>query len=91
MTTKQKQVKQFVAERANYICETCGTYAGENGCIAHLISQSKVNRKLYGNDVIDSPLNQRWTCITSACNDAWNIGMNPAKCKELVEKIKAKS
>jgi len=86
MTQKNKQIKIKVAERDQYICQTCFQRA-DPGCIAHLIADTKANRKIYGNHIIDHPLNKKWTHISNKCNDAWNIGNNPGKCKKLICKI----
>ena len=87
MTQKNKDIKEYVRSRDNGICQNCGTYCWENGNIAHRISQSKHNIKVYGKDIIDHPLNKLWTCFSFTCNDSFNIGNNPGKSKFLMSII----
>jgi hypothetical protein len=87
MTTKKhNKLKLFIAERDKFTCQVCGKYLGLSGCIADRISQSKVNRKKFGNEIIDNPLNKVYTCI-SVCNDSFNLGYNPYKTKKLIDLI----
>lgn len=81
--TKHKEIKIKIAERDNFCCQKCGKYLGFNGCLADRISQSKMNRKKFGNHIIDHPFNKVYTCITNECNDSFNIGMNPMKSERL--------
>lgn len=91
MTQKNKDIKEYVARRDLWVCQACGKYIGLDGCLAHSISKSKMNYKLYGKEVIDNPLNLHWSCITNECNDSFNIGNNPGKIKELLEEINDKN
>jgi len=87
MTKKNKNIKEIIRNRDNGCCKKCGKYRWTDGCIAHRIADTKVNRKVYGNHIIDHPYNKLWACILNKCNDRWNIGNNPEKCKKLVNLI----
>jgi hypothetical protein len=81
----QKQIEQYEIryQLDNWICKGCYEKATQ---IAHRIAQSKVNRKKYGNEIIDHNINLVSSC--QECNDSFNIGMNPGKTERLVEFIK---
>jgi len=69
------------------ICQACGTPCASDAFqIAHRIANMKSNRKKWGAEIIDHPLNKAAT-HAGACNDAMNIGFNPMRCWELIEKI----
>ena len=59
MTNKNKEIAQEVYEEYSYSCFVCGARATQ---IAHLIGDTKPNRKHYGSIVVDSPLNKRPAC-----------------------------
>lgn len=83
---EEKQRKEAMAS-CGYFCEVCGknlTYANMQG--AHRIANTKANRKKWGDFVINHPLNIAIVC-SLPCNDKCNIGNNPGKCFELIEKI----
>ena len=69
-------------------CPVCGDYlrAGVPQ-YAHRIADTKANRRRYGGEVIDHPLNMTLVC-SNKCNDACNIGGKPVQAQELAEKIK---
>ena len=69
-------------------CQTCGKrVAWGDSELAHRIANTDSNRKQWGDEIIDSPLNKATTC-RGRCNDAQNIGNDPEKCRDLVERIK---
>jgi len=73
--------------RDNGVCRSCGKRVGVNEFeIAHLIANTKCNRKRFGDRIIDHRLNKA-TTHAGRCNDAQNIGNNPGKCAELVRQI----
>lgn len=84
MTQKQKEhyLTRYVLDM--WKCQRCFRPAQQQ---AHRISQSKMNYKKYGKDIIDHNMNIVSSC--SECNDYFNIGMNPGKCEKLVAFIKA--
>lgn len=88
MTKKNKEIKIYVAERDGYICQKCGKYAS-NGHIAHRIAETKLNKRLFGEDIIDHPFNKSWVCSLE-CNSSYNIGNNPRKRVELYGLIKSR-
>jgi hypothetical protein len=68
-------------------CRTCGKrVAWDEFELAHLIANTVANRKRWGDEIIDSPLNKATTC-RGKCNDAQNIGNDPQECGELVNRI----
>lgn len=71
-------------------CEICGaSLTNSNAQMAHRIANTKTNRALYGDIVVDSVLNVAFVCSLK-CNDACNIGNNPLACYELAKKIYAR-
>ena len=88
MTTKgHRDLIMIIAERDNFTCQYCGKYIGLTGCLADRISQSKVNRRKYGNCIIDNPFNKIYTCIDNKCNDSFNVGFNHGKSAKLLSLI----
>lgn len=83
---KQKQIelRTFIQTRDKGICQRCNKLIGFKGAPAHRIAQSKVNRKKYGNEIIDHPYNIVWACVNNDCNDSFNIGNKPEKIKQLI-------
>lgn len=70
------------------ICRSCGRPVGVNSFqVAHRIANTVANRKRYGAEIIDHPLNKA-TTHAGRCNDAMNCGFNPEKCREIVEAIR---
>ena len=59
MTNKNKEIAESIYEDYNYTCFICDKRANQ---IAHLIGDTKTNRKQYGSIVVDSPLNKRPAC-----------------------------
>ena len=55
--------------------------------IAHRIMDAVWTRSKYGDDVIDADENKCVTC-PGDCNDAVLVSFNPAKCAEIVAKVR---
>ena len=90
----RKGLEAYEERRAIYLrdrglCQACmKSVAFSDFELAHRIANTKANRRRWGAEVIDHPLNK---CIAhrGRCNDECNIGGRPASCAELVEQIKA--
>ena len=67
-------------------CGKCGIPATH---MSHRISQSIVNIKKYGWEIIQHHYNLVPACCQSH-NDCWNIGNNPSKSFKLIELIKTR-
>jgi hypothetical protein len=71
------------------ICQTCGEPVSVNHFeVAHKIANSVANRKRYGDEVVDSPVNKA-TTHRGRCNSGQNCGNNPMKCAEIVRAVEA--
>ena len=71
---KQAEI-DAIQKMYNYHGHTCFICGNPITQRAHIISNSKVNRKRYGSEIIDSPLN--WLCACSLeCNALIDIGKN---------------
>ena len=79
--------RQGLFERDGYICQVCGNPFYQNGQLAHRISKSIMNIKKYGDNVVNHRFNLVSVCSLT-CNDKCNIGFQPVKVAELVERIK---
>ena len=67
----------------NYKCFVCGKPAIER---AHIIGQGKTCHKMYGNTIIDNPLN--WLPVCSIhCNSLVDVGKGNLLASEIVDKI----
>jgi len=78
----------LVYNRAGGICESCGQPVPPDRFeCAHRIANTKSNRRRWGPEVIDHPLNLACT-HSRRCNDAQNIGFKPDLCRELAERIR---
>ena len=93
MTERQsfdmQEQRQEIFKRDGYTCQACGESIYRFGTmqLAHRISQSVMNVKRYGKEVIHHPLNMASVC-SLRCNDAMNIGFSTKQADELAEKIK---
>jgi hypothetical protein len=93
LTTEQKEsavfMKQEIYTQQGGRCAVCGMPLIVPWDLAHRISKSMINLKLWGPSVIHHRLNLRGTC-RGYCNDA--VAVNPAtqpvKAAELVELIR---
>lgn len=85
----KQEEREAIIKRDRWTCQHCGKPANWQGTLqlAHLIAETKSNRKKYGNCVIDHPLNRVLTC-SLYCNGRMNIGNNPAQANELADKIR---
>ena len=94
MTAREKieaeELKIVLFSVRGGVCEVCGkelTFAESQ--LAHRIGKGKVNRRKYGNKIIDHFLNMAITCSdkNGRCNDSVNIAGNPGKVQKLLNKI----
>ena len=73
------------------ICQGCGEpLAFEEMELAHCICNSKWAKRKYGKDVVNSRENLRPT-HRGACNSKMNCASNPAKCSEIVAKVRGET
>ena len=72
MTAKEKLQLEELYEHYNYRCFVCGEPANQR---AHIIGNTNLNRKLYGQGVVNNPLN--WLPVCSLeCNKLCDVGRN---------------
>jgi len=85
----KQEADLWIYAQYGWICQTCFSDCRRYGRpqLAPRIGQGKTFRRMYGSLIIDHPLNRVPTC-SGGCNDAQNIGNNPGKCRELLEKIR---
>lgn len=83
MTQYQKDQYMIRYELDNWLCQGCSKPATEQG---HRIANTKVNRKVYGPEIIDHNMNIASSC--QSCNSGFNIGNKPELCNILVSFIK---
>lgn len=70
------------------ICQACGMpVAFTDFEVAHRIADTVANRKRWGDDVIDSPMNKAVT-HRGRCNSAMNRGGRPNECEEIARKVR---
>lgn len=69
--TEREKLEELYLEY-NYSCFVCGARATQR---AHIIGNTKANRKKYGPEVIDNPLNWLPACSLT-CNALVDIGKN---------------
>lgn len=72
MTPTEKEQLQAMYARYNHQCYVCGKQATQR---AHILGNTKANRKLYGSTIIDNPLNWLPVCGLH-CNSLIDIGHN---------------
>lgn len=70
MTTKEIELIKGMYAKYNHRCFNCGEPATQR---AHIIGNTKANRKAYGSEIIDSPLNWLPAC-SLGCNALMDIG-----------------
>ena len=93
MSKERKRLEQYeerlcIYSRDHGISQACGEPVSINEFeIAHKICQSIANRKRYGDEVIDHPLNKA-TTHPGRCNSAMNCGFRPDECRRIVEAIR---
>lgn len=79
MKTAEKEAIQEMYSRHHYRCFVCGAEATQR---AHIISNSRKNKRIYGQAVIDCPLNWLPAC-SLACNALIDASNNLAL-KEMI-------
>lgn len=87
MTEEQKRQRAAALAVSGGVCEVCGRPLIDGQPQgAHRIANTKTNRFLWGERIIDHPLNMAMTCSLK-CNQAVNIGMDEGACWRLAKKI----
>lgn len=87
MNDAEKWQRQKALASSGGVCEVCGktltpgTWQG-----AHRIANTQPNRTKWGSWIIDAPENIAIVC-SLACNQICNVGNNPGKCLEIVERV----
>lgn len=87
MNEAEKWQRQKALASSGGVCEICGktltpgTWQG-----AHRIANTMPNRAKFGSWIIDHPMNIAIVC-SLACNQVCNIGNNPGKCLDLIQRI----
>ncbi len=84
---KQKEHEQLEAMYGHYHwrCFLHGNPATQR---AHLIGDTKLNRRVYGNSVIDNPLNWLPAC-SLGCNKRCDVGFIPMAQKKVADIIES--
>ena len=85
MTDIERELVTAMYDRFDWRCFVCSNNANQR---AHIIGNTKLNRKRFGDDVIDSPLNWLPACSLS-CNSLIDIGyasVLPDKMAELIRR-----
>lgn len=79
MTEKQVEQREKALTRSKGVCFVCGKPLNEGQMqYAHRISNSEVNRKLYGSFFIDSTYNGELVCSLD-CNASLDVGKSKGK------------
>ena len=88
MNDVQKEQREDALLRCYGKCPVCGKsiYEYSTPQYAHRIADTKANRAKWSNWIIDHTLNGEYVCSLK-CNDEMNIGNNPGKCLELIQRI----
>ncbi len=91
MIEKEIEKRQTLTEKQNFLCAVCGKPLGFYSQLAHILGNTKLNRKisirLVGKDYIDSIYNAKMVCSLE-CNKKVDIGkLNEIKIKEHLECI----
>lgn len=85
---EQAEERLGIYTREHGICQACGKPVPMGSFeVAHRIANTVGNRKRFGAEVIDHPLNKA-TTHPGRCNDAMNCGFKPDECKRIVEAIR---
>jgi len=86
MRLHEERLRIYVRDRG--ICKACGKPVDINGFqVAHRIANTVMNRKRFGDEVIDHVLNKA-TTHPGRCNDKMNCGFKPDECARIVEAIR---
>lgn len=83
---KMELIREYDYKCANPECQ-CSIYKHGTPQIAHRISQSEMNIKKYGKDVIHHRKNLVPVCSLK-CNDYFNIGFNTVEAEKLADEIR---
>lgn len=86
MTEEQKEQRRYALAVSGGVCEVCGAPLGANAQGAHRIGNTIVNRKKYGDFVIDHRYNIGYVCGLK-CNAALDISKNPGAVIELIKQM----
>ena len=81
MMNKDNYIKAYT--RDDYVCQICNSRATQ---IAHRIGQGKLNRKIYGDYIIDHVVNLKAVCSLS-CNTKVDVTNNPVKREEVLKEV----
>lgn len=87
MTEAEEEQRKMALSKCGGVCEVCGkqlTYSTWQG--AHRIANTEANRAKWGSWIIDAPENIAIVCSLK-CNQVCNVGYNPGKCLEIVERV----
>jgi len=86
MLTGEQRIMKLNEQR--WLCAYCGRPLDVmTAQAAHRIADTKSNRRKYGNDIVDAYENIAMT-HAGRCNDGMNIGFNPGKCTQLINRIR---
>lgn len=86
-----QEEREAIYRRDGGICQTCKKPVAFDAFeLAHRIANTKANRRRWGAEIIDHPLNKA-TTHRGRCNSATNIGGNPGACAELVDRINSRN
>lgn len=88
MNETQIKQREFALSRSGGKCEVCGAPLGIHTQGAHRIGNTKINRRKYGNFVIDHPFNIGMVCCL-ACNSRLDISRNTGEVIRLCNRIYA--
>jgi len=81
----EERLRIYVRDRG--ICKACGKPVDINGFqVAHRIANTVMNRKRFGDEVIDHILNKA-TTHPGRCNDAMNCFNNPVETDKIIRAI----
>jgi hypothetical protein len=88
-----REMVQFIFRRDDFRCFTCGdNILGYNKQPqrAHLLGQGKGSRRVFGDEIIDSPFNAKGVCSLK-CNNklAINHATQPIIAAQIAEAVKA--
>lgn len=87
MTEAQKEQRQYALAISGGVCEVCGRPLNDGQPqAAHRIGNTQVNRRKYGDMVIDHPYNVGYTCSLE-CNSRLDISENPSRVMALILRI----
>lgn len=87
MIESQESQRRYALAVSGGVCEVCGrplSYGQPQG--AHRIGNTEVNRRKFGDFVIDHRFNLGYTC-SLACNGVLDISGNPGECMKLCRRI----